>query len=416
MSRKSKLTREFENLFGNLNSRIELLVRTQSGTLDQYIDQLPGYMAPAFKKVIAASYLLCLTEEIFQVTFENFRVDMVAFASILGFDFRKSASMSSHEFVDKFLSKFIQILKLASDSLQEMTRALIVELAQGYPQELVQTIAILKFLRPLFLNALEIVQKSKVDLRFIGALLAMTIEDFIDRKTRLKKGEEIGDFSITSVYEQFKKEYPLSQGNDLVFDICNKLIIERTWTPLQNLVQKEIDDLAESIATQREDSIAQYHATKARLKQMYSDDYYIAIIAGRLFELFQLERPLTPNLRSGIVNATDTMIRRYLVDRHGYSSASGKETLDVGDRLLWGTVWETPQVLAAIMEPKEIMQIMRADNPRDWLKIHESEFKRRFTIMLGRYAGHEPLPATIGNAFIKILEDAQRMKVRITFD
>jgi len=41
--------------------------------------------------------------------------------------------------------------------------------------------------------------------------------------------------------------------------MCNKLVVERTWVPLQNLVQKEIEALSESIATQREDSLAQYH-------------------------------------------------------------------------------------------------------------------------------------------------------------
>jgi hypothetical protein len=149
---------------------------------------------------------------------------------------------------------------------------------------------------------------------------------------------------------------------------------------------------------------------------MYSDDYYVSMITGRLFELFVLERPMTANLRTGIVNAVDVMIRRYLIDKHGYASASSEETLEIAYNLLWETVWETPQIIASVLDPKEIMEIMKTDDPRKWLKLREKNIKARFRRLLSRYAGKNPLPAVIGNAFITILETAQRIKVRITFD
>jgi hypothetical protein len=125
---------------------------------------------------------------------------------------------------------------------------------------------------------------------------------------------------------------------------------------------------------------------------------------------------MSDTLRTGIVNAVDVMIRRYLIDKHGYASASGDETLKIACSLLWGTIWELPQITAAILEPKEIMQIMKEDDPRKWLKYNERQFKSRFCRVLRRYAGKNPLPAVIGNAFIKMLDAAQRIRVRITFD
>lgn len=415
MSQKSRLTKEYEELFGNLNSRLELLQKTQAETLEQYITQLPDYIPQNFKKIIAASYLLCLTEEIFQVTFANFRIDMITFCTMLGFNFRQSSGIARHEFVNEYLTRFVQILKVSSDTLQEMLTTFIAELASGYNQTLVKTLVIMNYLRPLFNEMLSIIDKD-VDLRFVCAILTTTIEDFIDRKSRLKKGQEIGDSSIVAVYEEYKKQYPLSQGYDLIFDMCNKLTIERTWEPLEVLVKKEIEAMSESIATQREDSLAQYHANVAREKEMYSDDYYVSMITGRLFELFVLERPMTANLRTGIVNAVDVMIRRYLIDKHGYASASSEETLEIAYNLLWETVWETPQIMASVLDPKEIMEIMKTDNPCKWLKLREKNIKARFRRLLSRYAGKNPLPAVIGNAFITILETAQKMKVRITFD
>jgi hypothetical protein len=415
LSQKSHLTKEYEELFGNLNSRLELLQKTQAETLEQYITQLPDYIPQNFKKIIAASYLLCLTEEIFQVTFVNFRIDMITFCTMLGFNFRQSSGIVRHEFVDEYLTRFVQILKICSDTLQEMLTTFIVELASDYNQTLVKTLVIMNFLRPLFYEMLSIIDKD-VDLRFVCAILTTTIEDFIDRKSRLKKGQEIGDSSIVAVYEEYKKQYLLSQGYDLIFDMCNKLTIERTWEPLEVLIKKEIEVMSESIATQREDSLAQYHANVAREKEMYSDDYYVSMITGRLFELFVLERPMTANLRTGIVNAVDVMIRRYLIDKHGYASASSEETLEIAYNLLWETVWETPQIIASVLDPKEIMEIMKTDDPRKWLKLREKNIKARFRRLLSRYAGKNPLPAVIGNAFITILETAQKMKVRITFD
>ncbi|MFX0170754.1 MAG: hypothetical protein ACFE9L_02425 [Candidatus Hodarchaeota archaeon] len=415
MSQKSHLTKEYEALFGNLNSRLELLQKTQEETIEQYITQLPDYIPRNFKKIIAASYLLCLTEEIFQVTFTNFRIDMITFCTMLGFNFRQSSGIASYDFVNEYLTKFVQILKVCSDTLQEMLTTFIVELASGYNQGLLQTLVIMDYLKPLFNEMQSIIDKD-VDLRFLSAILTTTIEDFIDRKSRLKKGQEIGNSSIVAVYEVYKKHYPLSQGKDLIFDLCNKLTIEHTWKPLETLVQKEIDAMVESIAIQREDSLAQYQANIAREKEMYSDDYFVFMITGRLFELFVLDRPITNHLRTGIVNAVDVMVRRYLIDKHGYVSASGEETLEIACNLLWGTVWEIPQIIAAVLDPKEIMEIMKTDNPRKWVTQHERDLKARFSRLLSRYAGKNPMPAVIGNAFMTILETAQKMRVRITFD
>jgi len=132
LSQKSHLTKEYKELFGNLNSRLELLQKTQAETLEQYITQLPDYISQNFKKIIAASYLLCLTEEIFQVTFANFRIDMITFCTMLGFNFRQSSGILRHEFMDEYLTRFVQILKVCSDTLQEMLTTFIVELASGY--------------------------------------------------------------------------------------------------------------------------------------------------------------------------------------------------------------------------------------------------------------------------------------------
>ena len=415
MLEKSRLTKEFEQQFGNLTSRIELLQKTQAETIEQYLSVLPDYVSINLKKIIAASYLLCLTEEIFQVTFEHFQNDFMTFCSMMGFNFKELDAISDQKFILNYLNPFFKILSVSSDFFQEMLKTFIVELATGYSQELVKTLVIINFLQPLFLEILNIIQKE-VDLRFVCAILTTIIEDFIDRKTRLRKGQEIGEFSIAEVYEEFKNLYPLSQGDDLIFGMCNSLTVQRTWSSLEKLVRREIEALSKSITEQREESFAQYHANIAREKEMYSDNYYVSMITGRLFELFVLERSMTDTLRTGIVNAVDVMIRRYLIDKHGYASASGEETLQIACSLLWETVWELPQIIAAILEPKEIMKIMKMDNPREWLKYNEREFKERFCQVLAKHAGNNPLPAVIGNAFVKMLETAQKLRVRITFD
>ncbi len=412
---KSQLTKEFEEQFGKLSSRIDMVQRTQPETLEQYMPKLPDSIPTKLKKVISASYILCLTEEIYEVTFDNFKTDFLVFSSFLGFDVEKVSDISNEDFISIYLNPFVQILLIASDTFTEMLKTFIVELASGYSKELVRTLVIVNFYEPLFHKILDLV-KVEIDLRFICAILTTTVEDFIDRKSRLKKGVQFSEFSISSLYKEFVDQYPLSQGQDLVFDMCNKLTVERTWEALEKLVSKEIESLSKSIETQRKDSLTQYKANVAREKEKYSDDYYVTMITGRLFELFVLERPLTDTLRTGIVNAVDVMIRRYLIDKHGYASASAEKTLTIACNLLWETVWELPQIVASVMDPSEIMAIMKADNPHKWLKDKERMFKLRFCQLLTRHAGRNPLPAVIGNAFIKMLEVAQKIKVRISFD
>ncbi len=412
---KSQLTKEFEKEFGSLLSRIRVSLQSQEETITQYLDLLPEEIPIPLKRVISASYLLCLTEEIYEVSFENFQKDLLTFCEILGLNIEEVSEISEEKFIQTYLEPFIQILLITTDVLQEMLKQFIAELASGYEERLVKTLVIYNYFSPLFEKILQILDRN-VDLRFVAAILTNSIENFIDRKTRLKTGVQLGEFSFSSLYYQFKEDYPLTEGKDLIFDICNKLTIERTWDPLQTLVKKEIDALAESIESQREDSLAQYKANIAREKEKYSDDYYVSMIAGRIFEVFVMERVMTDTLRTGLVNAVDVMIRRYLIDKHGYASASGEDTLEIACNLLWETVWEAPQILAAILEPKEIMEVMKADKPKKWFKTHEKEFKQRFCQQLTRYAGMNPQPAVVGNAFVKLLETSQKMKVRITFD
>lgn len=412
---KSQLTKEFEKEFGSLISRIRVTLRSQGETIDQFLGSLPPEIPLNLKKVISASYLLCLTEEIYEVSFENFQKDFLIFCELTGLDLQKISDLTEEKFIQTYLEPFVQVLLAISDILQEMLKQFIVELASGYEERLVKTLVIYNYFDPLFEKILKILDQD-IDLRLVAAILTNSIENFIDRKTRLKTGVQFGDFSFAVLYQQFTEIYPLSEGKDLIFDMCNKLTIEWTWDPLQALVKKEIEALAESIETQREDSLAQYKANVAREKEKYSDDYYVSMIAGRIFEIFVLERPMTDTLRTGLVNAVDVMIRRYLIDKHGYASASGEETLKIACNLLWEAVWEAPQITAAILEPKEIMDVMKADNPREWFKSNEGEFKQRFCQQLTRYAGMNPQPAVVGNAFVKLLENSQKMKVRITFD
>ncbi|MHA2306680.1 MAG: hypothetical protein ACXACU_14965 [Candidatus Hodarchaeales archaeon] len=58
---------------------------------------------------------------------------------------------------------------------------------------------------------------------------------------------------------------------------------------------------------------------------------------------------------------------------------------------------------------------MKSDNTHKWLKTKEKELKLRFCQLLTRYAGRNTLPTVIGNAFVKMLESAQRVKVKFTF-
>ncbi|MHA1215363.1 MAG: hypothetical protein ACTSPG_08695 [Candidatus Hodarchaeales archaeon] len=415
MNDQSQLTKEFEQKFGNLNSRIEMLVKTQGETIDNYISQITADISLELKRIIAASYLLCLTEEILEVSFELFQKDFLEFCSVFNSKNSMIDSYCESEFIQLFLNPFLKILSLCSDTLQEMLKGLILELAQGYGKELVRTLIIINYLYPLF-NKILLVVDQNIDLRYITAIITTSIEDFIDRKSRLKTGQKLGNFSITDLYLTYKDIYPLSQGSDLIFDLLNSLTLDRIWFKLEKLVQEEIESLREDINSQREDSLAQYHNNIAREKEKYSDDYYVSMITGRLFEVFVLEREFTPTLRTNIVNAVDVMIRRYLIDKHGYASASSEETLDIACNLLWATVWEVPQILAAILTPSEIMELMKSNEPLKLVQKKEPIFKERFCRDLKRLSGKKPLPAVIGNAFISMLDKCQKIRVRISFD
>ncbi|MHA1974713.1 MAG: hypothetical protein ACTSW1_17080 [Candidatus Hodarchaeales archaeon] len=415
MSDQSQLTKEFEQKFGNLNSRIEMLVKTQGETIDNYILQVTADISLELKRIIAASYLLCLTEEIFEVSFELFQKDFLEFCSISSTKETTISSYSEAEFVQTFLNPFLKILALCSDTLQEMLKGLILELAQGYGKELVRTLVIVNYLYPLFSKILLVLDQH-IDLRYVAAIITTSIEDFIDRKSRLRTGKKLGNFSITDLYKNYIDKYPLKQGSDLIFDLLNSLTLDRVWFKLETLVQREIESLRDDINSQREDSLAQYRSNITREKEKYSDDYYVSMITGRLFEVFILEREFTSTLRTNIVNAVDVMIRRYLIDKYGYASASSEDTLDIACNLLWATVWEVPQILAAILTPSEIMELMKSDEPLKLVQKNELIFKERFCRDLKRLSGRNPLPAVIGNAFISMLDKCQKIRVRISFD
>ncbi len=213
---------DFRDMYSKLDSKIKQFVRTQPTFLNEIRQKLKtdiGFLSPQKKDMALSIYGIIITEDILKNYEPHFFADDIS--SLLNATDKKM-SCTDDEFVG-LLASFINILKSIKKSVEIIVQNY-AELKQiGIQSDVIETLLIQRNFSPALSEAnlhFE-VGEFEIDMRFIAAIFSYFLEFTLEQNEIIESVESAG-----KLYTKMISKYPISKGEDILYDMINITLIE----------------------------------------------------------------------------------------------------------------------------------------------------------------------------------------------
>ncbi|MCG3216880.1 MAG: hypothetical protein KAS63_09170 [Candidatus Heimdallarchaeota archaeon] len=213
---------EFRNMYSKLDSKIKQFVRTQPTFLNEIRQKLKtdiAFLSPQKKDMALSIYGIIITEDILKSYEPHFFADDIS--SLLNATDKKM-SCTDDEFIG-LLASFINILK----SIRKSTEIIIQNFAdlriKGIQSDVIETLLIQRNFSPALSEAnlhFE-VGEFEIDMRYLVAIFAYFIELSLEKSEIIDNAESAG-----KLYAKAISKYPISKGEDILYDMINTILVE----------------------------------------------------------------------------------------------------------------------------------------------------------------------------------------------
>ena len=234
---------EFRNMYSKLDSKIKQFVRTQPTFLNEIRQKLKtdiGFLSPQKKDMALSIYGIIITEDILKNYEPHFFAEDIS--GLLDATDKKM-SCTDDEFVG-LLASFINILKTIRNSTDIIIQNMAELKQHGIPNGIIETILIQRNFSPALSEAnlhFE-VGEFEIDYRFLAAVFAYFIEISLENSEFLEAAESAG-----KLYSKTISKYPISKGEDVLYDMINSILIEPYYAQLSQTLSK-IERITPSIS------------------------------------------------------------------------------------------------------------------------------------------------------------------------
>ncbi|MHA1167960.1 MAG: hypothetical protein ACTSP4_09400 [Candidatus Hodarchaeales archaeon] len=409
--KRKEMTDEFKQKYGNMTSRLHMLSITQPEKVESIADTMGEIDLDAIKprvKFFANLYLFILTEEILLVPPGAFIDDFLQYIRLRG---KEITQLEESSIIKDYFTPFTNSLVLSSKITFEMIGYLINRLGIGWKIEMIKSFILNDYFKPLMHQVAEL--NPGLDVRYVAAIVRLMVEDFMDRRTRILEGKAMSNLTIKQFYESYARSYPVSEGEDIYFDMAWKLVFQPTWDKTMLLVEIEVEKFKEKVAKAKEEMDHHYEAEKKRKATQYTDDYYLSLIQMKLYELFKGKQDVDDQKEKGIINAVDVMIRRYAIDKYGKIGFEKDELVETVVQMLYGAIKDYPIIAGPLLDFPQRAAAMRADSALEFIAEHDEDLRKKFIKRLtGKHK--DKLNARImAEEFVRLLKDSKKMNFTI---
>ena len=276
---------EFRNMYSKLDSKIKQFVRTQPTFLNEIRQKLKteiGFLSPQKKDMALSIYGIIITEDILKNYEPQFFAEDIS--SLLDATDKKM-SCTDDEFVG-LLASFINGLKSIKDSTEVIIQNFSELKRKNIQNDIIESLLNKRNYSPALSEAnlhFE-VGEFEIDIRFIAAMFAYFTENILVQSEIIEISESAG-----KIYKKIISKYPISKGEDIVYDLVNIVLIEPYFTQLQQIITRIT-----------EDQITVHKETVDRREQEEEAPAQPAFIQGRMEKVLKiLQDSLSKRLRLG---------------------------------------------------------------------------------------------------------------------
>ncbi|MFQ6125647.1 MAG: hypothetical protein ACE5R6_13750 [Candidatus Heimdallarchaeota archaeon] len=213
-----------------------------------------------FRELIAASYIVAMEQELFLATPKEFVIDISTYIGLA----KKDALIlgtNPTQFTTEILSPFFEAFLVTFQMTSELTRFIVTRIftfqmnirsihfiltriKAGEEYESLKVLTLTNYLVPTLRkihNALQL-----TDMRFAATLMRVAIAGFLSQHTRILDGKKLRAITIGKDYQTIIEEYPLTEGEDIFFDISWRMVLPIIWPIIVDYLTREIIPFRES--------------------------------------------------------------------------------------------------------------------------------------------------------------------------
>ena len=262
-----EIVNDFRNLYSKLDAKIKNFILTQPTFLGELRKELKtniAFLSPQKKDMALSIYGIIMTEDIIKKYNANYYAEDI---SALLEATKKKMQCTDDEFVG-LLSSFVNCLKTVTNSINFITHNFIELSSLDVEDQIIQLILTIRNFKNALTEAYLFfeVGEFNIDLRFIAAIFAHIIEMMIYDEMKIEKVKSTG-----KIYSKLIDKYPLSEGEDILFDLINTSLIN----PYYDLFK---ETFKATIKKQKEKSEEKF----ALVRKEYNKSKKVILIKGRL--------------------------------------------------------------------------------------------------------------------------------------
>jgi len=394
-----EIINDFRNMYSTLETKIKHFVQTQPTFLNELRRELKteiGFLSPQKKDMILAFYGIIVTEDILKKYDSKFYAeDISALLEATG----KKQSCTDDEFIG-LLASFINCLQTVIGSVNYIIHHFIELSSLELDEEIVKTIINVRNFFPAITESYLFfeVGEFSVDLRFIAAIFASALE-------RIMFDEQLSS-SVSSTgktYEKFKHTYPLSSGENIRYDLINKLLIENYHEILQEAFKKTIEKRRNEFEEQSANLRKEFQALDQQQVDHNRIEQLLAAIEQTLFEALKLRKETTETKRVNLERNIERVLRRMAIEEFGVQDIADQERylnylLDT-----WFSIFEEyPQMCLPLIDIRLYARFV--SEPHEFIEENKQTIIQQLLFRIRRLTkGDRYTPSNLAYAFAIIL-------------
>lgn len=390
---------EVKELYSKLEAQIKNFVITQPtflGELRQKLKMDIGFLSPQKKDMVLAVYGIIMTEDIVKDYNPQFYAEDIS--SLLEAT-KKKNQITDDEFVG-LLASFIVCLKSVFSATNIIIQGLIDLGGMGIEYDIISAILVHRNLLPAFSEANFCFEAGEfeIDLRFISALFASSIENYFEKNEVIEKAKSTGQ-----LYIEYCKKYPLSQGEDILYDLITKIFQSSYFDKLMDTLKTKIEQKQTLLSEQFSISKHQFHdpievsTDSSRIEQI------LGAVEKTLFETLKLQKELTEQKIQALEKNVERVLRRMASEEFGVQDIADPQRYLQYLQDAWFNIFEDyPQMALPLIDIKLYAKFI--SDHEALIEEHKTSIIQQLQFKIRRHTkGERFTPSNLALAFSKIL-------------
>ncbi len=394
-----EIMNEFRKIYSSLESKIKHFVQTQPTFLSELRRELKteiGFLSPQKKDMALAIYGIIITEDILKKYEAQFYAEDI---SALLEATNKKQNCTDDEFVG-LLSSFINSLKTVNSSINYIIHHFIELSSLEIDEGIVKTILNIRNFIPAITESFLFfeVGEFSIDLRFVAAIFAYALEKIMYDEQLTSSIRSTGQ-----IYTDFISKYPLSDSENILYDLVNNLIISQYYEILQGAFKKTIEKRHQEFEEKTADARKEFQGMDQHKGDQGKIEQLLAAIEQTLYETLKMRRETTETKRMNLERNIERVLRRMAIEEFGVQDIADQERYLQYLLDTWFSIFEEyPQMALPLVDIRLYAKFV--SEPFEFIEENKQTIIQQLLFRIRRLTkGDRYTPSNLANAFAVIL-------------